>query len=499
MKNRSVDLAVFKRIQQEMVAKTEDAWKRWYNIQDTHIRNYTLEEIEQIINSSSLSAQQELSRDYFLRNGLYKRIILYYATVLNYTGLLIPNPSFGKQLSTPHISKRYHMALNYLDKMHLEETLTRISISALVEGTYYGLVKLISKDEFVLFDLPVSYCRSRYRDLFGNDIVEFDVRYFERIIDEEMRKKALSTYPKLISSYYAQYSKGKASDPWIALPAEMGICFSFLNEEIPFFVNTIPAIVQYEDAVDTERERDKEEIRKIIVQKVPHLADGQLLFEPDEALEMHSGAVNMMKGNKNLSILTTYADVDAIISKTSAENATNSIEKMMQNVYGSAGASQLLFAPTGGQALSTSIANDIALMMVLARKYAHFITIVINNLFSNSNIDFVYKILPVGQYNYDEYITNTLKLAQNGYSFLLPAMASGLNQKEIVNIKDLENNVLKLGEIFIPLSSSYTQSNKQTAADAKDGPGAPEKKLEDKSEKTIQNEDSLDNQGGSNE
>jgi len=56
-------------------------------------------------------------------------------------------------------------------------------------------------------------------------------------------------------------------------------------------------------------------------------------------MEMHRGAVNMMRGNKNLSILTTYADVDAIISKTAAENATTSLDKMLQNVYSEGGVS----------------------------------------------------------------------------------------------------------------------------------------------------------------
>jgi len=44
---------------------------------------------------------------------------------------------------------------------------------------------------------------------------------------------------------------------------------------------------------------------------------------------MHEGAVGMMKGNKNVSVLTTYADVDAIVSNTSSEAATNSLEKSL--------------------------------------------------------------------------------------------------------------------------------------------------------------------------
>ena len=64
------------------------------------------------------------------------------------------------------------------------------------------------------------------------------------------------------------------------------------------FLTVIPATIQYDDAVETERERELEEIRKIIVQKIPHLNDGQLLFEPEEAVEIHKGTVGMMKGNK---------------------------------------------------------------------------------------------------------------------------------------------------------------------------------------------------------
>ena len=44
------------------------------------------------------------------------------------------------------------------------------------------------------------------------------------------------------------------------------------------------------------------------------------MFEPDEAEEIHKGSVGMLKGNKNISVLTTYADTDMLSSKTSAEN-----------------------------------------------------------------------------------------------------------------------------------------------------------------------------------
>ena len=125
-------------------------------------------------------------------------------------------------------------------------------------------------------------------------------------------------------------------------------------------------------------------------------------------------------------------------------------------------------------------------MMILANKYSSFLSFIINSLFANSNINFKYTILPVSWYNVSQYITDTFKLAQSGYSILLPAIAADLSQKDLTNIKELENKVLKLTEILQPLNSAYTQSSGEV--------GRPELPLDEKSPKTIQNEESMNNQ-----
>ena len=482
----------FKKAHENMIAKADQTWSHRFS-SESFIRSkeYTIEEVNRIINSSTLAEQQKLSRNYFYRDGFYKRIILYYGTLLTYTGLLIPNPAIGKQLSTPHIAKRYYSALEYVDKMNLAEIMTRMSIRVLIDGAYYGIIQTQTKDKFVMFDLPTTYCRSRYVDVNGDDVVEFNVNYFNSISDVDLRKETLNTYPKVISDYYRNYygKKGRKglTTPWVKIPTDIGVCFTIFGETPPF-LSIIPATIQYDNAIDRREEQELEEIKKIIVQKIPHLADGTLLFEPDEAEVIHQGTVGMMKGNKNVSILTTYADVDSIVSKTSADNEASSLEKMLQNVYANAGVSSQIFAPLGVQAIKLSIINDISFMMILANKYSRFVSRVVNSLFSNTNISFKYTIFALSLYNKDEFITEALKLAQSGYSYLLPAVAAGLSQREIVNVKDLENEVLDLKDKFIPLSSSYTQSGTGEV-------GAPEKKLEDKSEKTIKNEDAIDRQG----
>ena len=173
---------------------------------------------------------------------------------------------------------------------------------------------------------------------------------------------------------------------------------------------------------------------------------------------MHSGAVGMLKENENISVLTTYADVEAISSKTSADAVNNSLERMVQNIYNEAGTSSQIFASTGSATIETSLKNDTALMMILGNKFGLFVTNLVNRLFANSNISFKYTLLPITHYNDEKFAETAFKLASSGYSFLLPSIAMGISQKELSNVKDLENNILKLGEKLVPLTSSYTQS-----------------------------------------
>lgn len=485
-------LSSFQRSYNQMISSSTTGFKRYHTYTE-RTTIYTEQEISEIIKSDSLEVKQKLSRDYFNKDGFYKRLIIYYATLLKYQGLLIPNPSLGQELSTSYIKKRYFNAVDFVEKLRIPVIATNCAQKALVDGCYYGIIQ-VTEDGMVYFiDLPATYCRTRFKDLADNDIIEFNVSYFDRFYDEEDRKKALSTYPKEVRLAYRKWKKGKLKSPWVYLSTEFTMCFPFFYDGGPFFLSAIESIEKYKDAVDNEIERDLEEIRKIIVQHIPHMQDGRLVFEPPEAEEMHKGAVGMLKGNENLSVLTTYADVDSIVSKTSSDAAHNNIDKMLQTVYNNSGTSSQLFASTGSSTLETSIRNDMALMMVFANKFSVFITNLVNKWYANSNINFKYTILPITYYNEKEYVDTSFKTASSGYSLILPALAMGIGQKDLINLKDLENDVLNLKSKLIPPDSSYTQSSTGNPV------GRPSKAEEEKAPKTLANEKSLDNQtqGGS--
>jgi hypothetical protein len=98
----------------------------------------------------------------------------------------------------------------------------------------------------------------------GNDVIEFDLSYFNSITDKTDRKNTLAVYPKVFSKAYNNWTKGKQASPWFIVPSDISICFPLLGGRPPF-LSVIPATIEYDDAVATDRERDLEEIRKIIV------------------------------------------------------------------------------------------------------------------------------------------------------------------------------------------------------------------------------------------
>lgn len=238
---------------------------------------------------------------------------------------------------------------------------------------------------------------------------------------EETKNSVLSLFPKEVRNAYLTRKK-KSNTPWVIIPSEYGICFSMFNG-YPLLTSIIPVILDYDESVILEHAKDSTEIEKIIVQHIPHLNDGRLVFEPDEAEEMHTGAVGMLKSQKNVRVLTTYGEVEAIQSSSSNNQVDEKLNRMEQNIYARAGVSGQIFAPTGSASLNVALNNDLSLMMHLANKFSLFISNTINSLFGNSNISFKYTIMPISYYNTKEFIEESFKLVNSGYSLLLPALA----------------------------------------------------------------------------
>mgnify|MGYP003458983617 FL=1 len=115
----------------------------------------------------------------------------------------------SSSLSSPHISKRYEAALTFVEELKTPIFFTNCAMRALRDGCYYGVRVSRGKDSIAIIDLPPDYCITRFKDARGNDLIEFNLAYFDSIADEQNRKAALETFPKDIVKAYRAYHKGK--------------------------------------------------------------------------------------------------------------------------------------------------------------------------------------------------------------------------------------------------------------------------------------------------
>ena len=484
-------LTSFKKAAGSMIATNDTAYNGTAFEKTKALTNYTVEEAQKIIDSGTPDQLKNLSEFYFYSSGFYRRIIAYYATLLKYSGILIPHlldPK--KKLTDTKLSKKYYEASNFYDNLEIIDICTSIVTQTLVDGAYYGMIKDFGDTGFVLQDLPFEYCRSRFKNSNNVDLVELDMKYFDQIRDADQKAIAIASFPSEIQKGYRNYQKNSQAR-WVFIPEDLGVYVSLIEEK-PFFLNIIPAVINFQDYKDIEKNKDAQEIKKVLVQKIPTTNAGELVFEPEEAEEMHRGTVGMLKKNADISVLTTYADVSLESMVDARQTIANNLDKIEKTIYSEAGVSKQLFAADGNLSMEKSLQNDLSLMMILGNKIANILTCFINKKFGDNKISFKVRMLPISYYNSREYNDNVFKLATSGYSYIIPALTCGINQSDLIDLKKLENELLQLEDVLKPLQSAYTQS----AANQKES-GAPKKEEDAKSDKTIQNQDSLD-KGGTN-
>ena len=461
-KNQQKLLTQFKKAFNEMIATSEAAYQgdNSWGGKRSFKKDFDAEEIHRIVSCGSAIEQANLSEYFFATNGLYKRIIVHYATFLMYAWLLVPSvKNQGRnKISDSKISRKYYDAADFCTTFQISRKCALFARDVLVKGAYYGLVK--EKGEKVaILDLPFDYCRSRYKNEDDIDIIEFNLDFFKQIRDDKVRQRILDTYPKIIQKAWRQYSRSNdTASKWFFIPPEMGIYFCFF-EERPFFLDLIPLLDDLDDYKAIDKQRNAQALKRILVQEVPH--DGmKLVFEPPEAEAMHEGAINMLQNNRDTDVITSYAKVN-LLDMSSKDDEKTEITNVQDLIYSSAGMSKELFFATTAAGIEYSVCNDLALVMVLGQRFAHFFSVLLDSKFGDKKVNFRLIILPLSYYNAKDYQSMARELASFGYSFLAPVLATGIDQANLASLKALENDLLNLDEILKPLQSSYTQSGKK--------------------------------------
>lgn len=501
--------------------------------------------ILQAISERNLPLIREISNYFYNTNGIYSKVCDYFAYLYRYDWYITPEIKDESEKSFEKALIDFNNILGYLDNSHVKKVCGDIASEVVKNGAYYGYISP-SRDGLVLQQLPINYCRTRF-NIGDMPVIEFDMRFFdENFRDVNYRMKILRMFPKEFQKGYVLYKQGKLEPDteyyplgrrdshlvntntqlnwrpgyWYTLEPGSAVKFCFNNGDQPLFINAIPAILDLDAAQDLDRRKQMQQLLKIVIQKLPLDKNGDLIFDVDEARDIHNNAVEMLQHAIGVDVLTTFADVQVEdMADSNTTTTSDDLERVERTVYNSLGVSKNLFNTDSNLSLEKSILQDESTMRVLLLQFNSFFDKITQQLGSNKKkYNYRFYMLETTQYNYQNLAKMYKDQVQMGYSKMLPQIAMGHSQSSIIHTAFFENKVLKLSEIMIPPLMSSTlnadsilgtnnqnnnSKNQKTSEETKsiasttktvktsDGAGRPEKADSEKSEKTIQNKESM--------
>lgn len=315
-------------------------------------------------------------------------------------------------------------------------------------------------------------------------------------------------FPKEIQKAYLLYKGGKLpieqgdTAGWVALDPDSTFKFSLGNFDMPPLINAISSLIDLAEAQELDRKKTMQQLLKIVIQTLPLDKNGELIFDTEEARDIHNNAVAMLKRAVGVDVLTTFCDVDVKdMHDQNSATTKDDLQKVERTVYNNFGVAQNLFNTEGNLALDRSIANDEASMRTLIYQFRKLLNRIVKK-FSKSQFSFNAEILETTIYNYKDLSKMYKEQTQIGFSKLLPQIALGHSQSTILTSILFENEILHLSEIMIPPMMSSVMSSKNLEKSGQsnieknqdstgNSGGRPEKEDSEKSDKTIANRESM--------
>lgn len=491
-----------------------------YKGEYAEIGQITKQGIYNAIATNDAMEMRRISNLFYKLNGIYQRVCDYFSYLYRFDWYMMPQ-IYSDSANEDKVLKEFSNALTFFDNSYIKKLGGEICAKVVRDGCYYGYI-IDNSDQLVIQQLPIEYCRTRY--MVGNKpAVEFNMKFFDTFPNTTYRQRVLGLFPTEFQKGYILYKQGKlmdtdvynpttsmflASNGWYLLDPENTVKFNINNSDIPVLLNSIPSLIDLDQAQGLERKRLMQQLLKIVVQKLPLDKNNDLVFDVDEARDIHNNAVQMLKNCIGVDVLTTFTDVDDIsLADTVSTSSTDNLEQAERTAYNSMGVSRNLFNTDGNLSLEKSILDDESTMRsFLFQLNAFMDRIVLRKNPNSKKYNFKFYFLETTQYNYQTLSKMYKEQTQLGFSKMLPQIALGHSQSFILNAAVFENEILQLSQIMIPplmsstlngedilgnKSSNNSAKTQNTSSDNNGEAGRPEKSDDQKSAKTIANRESM--------
>lgn len=399
----------------------------------------------------------------------FRRIIQYFTGLSDLSYIISPYKIDPVTANMKTVNRNYRKVLNVLSAMSIRTQFPKIITVCLREDVFYGTL-WVTNDSITVQQLPSDYCS--ISTIEGNVLnVTFDFSYFDS------HGAMLEFYPAEFKTKYEVYKKNRMSR-WIELDSPTSFAIKCNNDVLeyamPPFAGILREVYDLEDYKQLKLAKTALENYAMLDMRLPMDEDGNWMLDYDKAKEFWRNLDAVLP--EEVGSVLSPMPINKISFEKNNAGDTNTIADAEQNLFTSAGVSSLLFnnEKASANALLLSIKADQSITYGIVKSIEDMVNRFIQTQSYGKN--FKVTFLDCSIYNRKELGDQYLKAAQYGLpTIMLYAASQGLGQSEFDSMNFLENDVLNLKELLVPLQSSSTQSGINPRKSDGDNNGRPTK------------------------
>lgn len=398
---------------------------------------------------------RNLSRFLYYRSQIYKRIIVYNATMIdtNYRSV-IPSMDITKGVDREKMIKSFYDTSIVLEKMNLNTEMLKAYTKCWIEDVFFGVYYFDEKDGGFLLPIDPDYAQITAIYPTGDYAFDMDMSYFRSHTTE------LELWGEPFTSMYSAYEADMTGGRWQPVPDEYCCCFKIdatdLTIPIPPYINLFDSIINIEDLREITNIADEANIYKLLIAKIPLLGSDNVddfAVDPQTAIDYYNKMIKELPDYVNA--ILSPIDVSAITFDQDQASDVNKVENAAKNILKTSGHS-ILAEASGTTAVKAAITSDVeyAISSLLGQTQAWVNRMIAYYVSNPSKV----KFLEITKYTKTDYKDSLIKDMNYGVPLVMTlGVLNGYSEIDLISMANL-NSALGLDELFKPMATSSTRS-----------------------------------------
>ena len=457
--NESMDL-LFKKAQ-EVAMKIKDPNR-------TDIKNIIGKKRQEIREYLQNPASNEnnlivASRYLYYRTQIYFRLVNFYANMFDLRcRQVIPNYNLTKTNNDKKILKQLNETLTWLDNYGIHDVMLPALTTVFREDVYYGI---FYRDDTgsILYPLDPSFCK--IDGIYSSHDYSYSVN-MSKFRSQNMQE-LLQWLGDPLLSMYKEYERTK--EQWQHMDDRYAACFKFRTDDLDHVLPPLMGIFQElatrNDRADLQAIADELDVYKLLLIPMETISgtkrSDDFQVSPQILLDYYNVMMETFPDYVGAAVIPANVTKDNVLdfSSSSSDNDIDRLEQSDKTLLGTSG---------GGAVLNANMITSTAAFKAWLKSESEFaISPLLPQIkgFTNRMLKYdtanpcTVDYFEVSIYTKEDVQKTLLESCQYGFSNKLAYNTfNGISEKTTISMMYLENNILNMPQIMIPLSSSYTQT-----------------------------------------